>query len=235
MKCLRTNYFTLLELLVIVAIISMLMTILLPSLTHARSQAKSAICLSHLKNMGVITHSFVKDNTFHFPEPRWIDDFKKYEGIEQVSFCPEANGSPDSGSHKTPWTHLGESGSYGMNMWLYNFRRYDNVAKDWLRSRSEDRYYYQMTRVDEPSTTPLMFDSAWVDARPQTNADESKHFAMDGAIMHPHLGRVFINRHYDKKVNYVHVDGSARSYHLKKIYQVNWYIGFIKRDLACPK
>ncbi|MBI4580927.1 MAG: type II secretion system protein [Planctomycetes bacterium] len=45
----HTYGFTLIEVLVVVAIIALLVSILLPSLKAAREQARSAVCLSNLK------------------------------------------------------------------------------------------------------------------------------------------------------------------------------------------
>lgn len=51
-------YFTLVELLVVIAIIGLLVSILLPSLTSAKETAKTAICLSNQKNIGIAFHSY---------------------------------------------------------------------------------------------------------------------------------------------------------------------------------
>ena len=54
--------FTLIELLVVVAIIGLLTAILLPALSHAREQAKTAICLSNQKTLSLAFVMYASDN-----------------------------------------------------------------------------------------------------------------------------------------------------------------------------
>ena len=61
--------FTLIELLVVVAIIALLLTLLLPSMAKAREQAKIAVCLSNLNQLGKSCLVYAKENNNRFPPP----------------------------------------------------------------------------------------------------------------------------------------------------------------------
>src|SRR5437879_3227930 len=54
--------FTMIELLVVVAIIAVLAAILLPALQNAKEQSKRVVCMEHLKQVGVATLIMADDN-----------------------------------------------------------------------------------------------------------------------------------------------------------------------------
>ena len=75
--------FTLIELLVVVAIISMLIAILLPSLSRAREQTKSVLCLSNLRTLGQGVVTFSAENKDRVPGPLHPAVYKN-QGIDAL-------------------------------------------------------------------------------------------------------------------------------------------------------
>lgn len=63
----RANAFTLIELLIVIAIIVLLAAILFPAFARARESAKRSSCASNLKQLGLGMQQYVEDNDGRFP------------------------------------------------------------------------------------------------------------------------------------------------------------------------
>jgi type II secretory pathway pseudopilin PulG len=66
--------FTLIKLLVVIAIVAILVSMLLPSLAKARVAAKDAVCLSNLKQVGTSYTQYASQNSRYYPAfAKWQD------------------------------------------------------------------------------------------------------------------------------------------------------------------
>ena len=123
------NKFTLMELLVVVAIIGILASLLMPSLSKARTAAKRAVCKSQLNQSSKIMYMYGQDNSFTlydiksgvFTQTRGEDNrriwdaYQPYtESIYKVWGCPMFDERPVNSSDHTNHPHIaGVNISYG--------------------------------------------------------------------------------------------------------------------------
>lgn len=63
--------FTLIELMVVIAVIALLIGILLPALGQAREEGRSAVCAANLRSMGLAWQLYSNDNNGVVMPARW--------------------------------------------------------------------------------------------------------------------------------------------------------------------
>lgn len=94
--------FTLVELLVVISIIALLLALLMPALQRARGQARSIVCKSGLKQLGLVFNLYADDYDGHFPwnmashpESGWI---RWFHFTSPSQWCSTRYGGPKQGA-----------------------------------------------------------------------------------------------------------------------------------------
>jgi len=80
-RTIRRDAFTLIELLTVVAIISLLISILLPSLSRAREQGKATQCLSRLHEYGLAVATYENLYSDALPPAAWTPSHVLVDGV----------------------------------------------------------------------------------------------------------------------------------------------------------
>lgn len=118
----KTNRFTLIELLLVVAIIAILAGLLLPALKRAKDTAKGSLCTGNMRQMGIATACYINDYSPWMPVggkgSKYEDWFKKellpYIAPDQIPLQEKAElwdtsaaGSANSGYGRNAPTNSG--------------------------------------------------------------------------------------------------------------------------------
>ncbi len=172
--------FTLIEMLVVIAIIALLSTLIVPAVGRALSKAKSVRCLAHMKQIGTAIASFSSDNQGRIPlvtnqgssssagKLHWIQYLSGYVGKEDAGWvdpndptsvfwgCPEWRGR-DASWNIPPRANAAVSSSpgYGMNM-------YPEQPANWNANSRNDQSnepLYALDQITHASNRVLVADA----------------------------------------------------------------------------
>ncbi|MDD2708347.1 MAG: DUF1559 domain-containing protein [Verrucomicrobiae bacterium] len=149
--------FTLVELLVCVALIGLLAALLMPALSAAREKVRQISCMNNLKQFGVAVHTYSNDYNESLPNYHtgtffWTSLLPPYLGM--TGGCTIANMS------NPKWLKCPSADKLGINLgspyYPYGYNRY---AGDLRASQVDTHPPVQMGQILKPAGRLLMADS----------------------------------------------------------------------------
>ena len=175
--------FTLIELLIVVAIIGILAALLLPALNKAREKARGIQCVSNLKQIGIGIHLYSDSSDGYFPvmmkSGPYYTTWSLFLGYRYYDVNGNAlSGFPLAGNLGEKLFHCPSTASGGgsRHLFTYGILKYgdsgvmQNAASqeefistfgDVWRRLSADSKFYQFNRAKRPVVSPLIADSGY--------------------------------------------------------------------------
>ena len=243
----KERKFTLIEMLVVVAIIAILAAMLSPALQKALENARSIQCVNNLKNVGLAIHSYANDYQGLLPpsagggSPQWSKTVQGYvPGQLKDSNYP--NSEWCSELYQCPTANL-IVGEYDPNREFVFHRNY--AANNLVLAQLADATCKNIGAIRGPSQVAMLVDSpsfdkygSWYRIEPSGGPwlpwdvngknDEWWNTSIPYGEDHHEAGGANSIRYrhkQDTSANAVRVDGSTGSYP---------FLNFLRRNLWCP-
>ena len=197
----RTSAFTIVELLIVIAVIAILAGILFPVLQKAREKADSISCLSNLKQLGTAAMMYASDYDQH-PPAMWAHAdgnlryggwvfYRNFPNGHEGDFMPEQGSLypyvKSAGIYECPSDEVGQGCSYSMNSLL-------------APNPGVPGYHqtYRLNLVRDPAATFLFVEEV-----------PYEHGSTNDGYQYPLGGDVGTGRHLEGG-NYSYCDGHAK-------------------------
>ncbi len=245
--------FTLIELLVVISIIALLIALLLPALSRARGAARTAQCLSNVRQLSMAWSMFAYDNKgkplathtsytlYTGTGDCWIAFMRSYYGgSKDVRLCPTAS-EPYPGA--VPGAFFGNQGTaehaygpiYDGSGTTYVNDREDDYGSyginNWMEdphpqlgaSFGIDRFIRNIDDNVRTSTTPVFGDCVWVEA-----GWPLETHAPPSSYYAPLTGvdsqlARFAMHRHGEGVNLSFIDGSVRTVLAEELWDLTWH------------
>lgn len=149
--------FTLLEILVVIAIIAILSAILFPVFSSVKEKARQTTCLNNIKQLGMGMQMYIDDNHETLPVvyekkyedeglSRWQQKIYPYVKNQQVYICPNRDVNADPRfEYTSPHSLCAATPGYGMN---YEYNNNVDSTKP-----------YKLSQIKKPSEAYIILEA----------------------------------------------------------------------------
>jgi prepilin-type N-terminal cleavage/methylation domain-containing protein/prepilin-type processing-associated H-X9-DG protein len=241
--------FTLVELLVVIAVIALLMAILMPVLGQAKKQAGGVIDQSNQRQWGLMFMMFTEDHEGYLPasvgswDAYYLIALLPYMGsrmgesskTRDIFLCPLAKTSknPDNCNRceGTTFSAWGPFDAYSGEWW-------DTGAKgsyglnDWCANPPGDSYWgfpsdnaFRTPNVKDAGNIPLLLDALYTDGFPG-HTDEPPPYPDIFTSWNSNAMQLFCIDRHNGGINGVFLDFSVRKIGLKELWKLKWHRRF---------
>ena len=226
----RRKGFTLIEILVVVAIIAVLIGVLIPSLRVVSQRAKAVGCQANLRQWGIVMEAYVDNNNGRFFEGMldgswddWVEILEPYYGNKGgMTCCPTATKTAEQGGTGifTAWAdEEGDYGSYGMSAWICNAKPGAVFGDD---------LYWRSPAAKGAENVPVFLDclsvAGWPDHTSVPADFNGQH--PQGVDLSQQMKGFCIERHRNGVSNCLFMDWSVRAVGLKELWKLKWHPKF---------
>lgn len=241
--------FTLVELLVVIAVIAILAAILFPVLSSAKRRAQEIQCTSNARQLVLGSSIYSNENGAHAQYDftgnsgeLWMgqDEYSKQKNLFICPLthppAPPVPGDPYGAADLTwVWDVTNNYvGSYAFNGWLYDSAQYGGSSHpEYMMSKE--------SLIRFPARTPVFFDAVWVDTWP-LETDPPADDLYDGDPNWNGMPRCTISRHaaipgaaprafntsqkLPGAINIGLADGHVQMVRLEDLWQYYWHLNW---------
>jgi prepilin-type N-terminal cleavage/methylation domain-containing protein/prepilin-type processing-associated H-X9-DG protein len=193
------NAFTLVEMLLVVAVIALLISILLPSLNKAKQATHRTLCSTKLHHLSLANIGYIQDNRNTFPPHRqldmslnqnWFNLLEEFGNNREVSHCPAIESQQQDYGVKWNWAYNFNYLGYGYNGFFLGL--YSHPEGSSFGTFIRPRQFCRMGFVKDPGKLIVHADRAVKTANGQ---DYGVGFSMWWPFINAYKEGVNSNRH----------------------------------------